>query len=204
ILSKVGIYAVLRISFLLFGETGGASAGFGSQWLLYGGLLTLAIGSIGMLASQEMPRLASFSLIVSSGTLMASIGFGQQGITSGALLYLVSSTLAVGAFFLLVELIDRTQVFGANVLAMTMEAFQAEGAIEDTESEEVGVIIPMAMAFLGLSFITCALIIAGLPPLSGFLSKFALLTAAVNPDGMLARTLPGPNVWALVALVILS
>src|SRR5690606_29149199 len=47
--SKVGIYAVLRISFLLFGETGGASAGFGSQWLLYGGLLTLAIGSIGML-----------------------------------------------------------------------------------------------------------------------------------------------------------
>lgn len=204
ILSKVGVYAVLRIWLLLFGEAAGGSAGFGSLWLLYGGLITLAIGSIGLLASQELPRLASFSLIVSSGTLLAAISFGQPGITSGALLYMVSSTLAVGAFFLLAELIDRTQVFGANVLALTMEAFQAEGAIEDTEADEVGVIIPMAMAFLGLAFITCALVIAGLPPLSGFFGKFALLSAAINPGGQPGGDLPGPHVWALVTLVILS
>jgi len=204
ILSKVGIYAVLRIWFLLFGEAAGSSAGFGSYWLLYGGLVTLAIGSIGLLASQELPRLASFSLIVSSGTLLAAISFGQPGITSGALLYMVSSTLAIGAFFLLAELIDRTQVFGANVLALTMEAFQAEGAIEDTESDEVGVVIPMAMAFLGLAFITCALVITGLPPLSGFFAKFALLSAAINPGGLPSGNLPGPHVWALVTLVILS
>lgn len=204
ILSKVGVYSVLRIWLLLFGEAAGSSAGFGSQWLLYGGLVTLGIGSVGLLASQELPRLASFSLIVSSGTLLAAISFGQPSITSGALLYMISSTLAVGAFFLLAELIDRTQVFGANVLALTMETFQAEGAIEDTESDEVGVVIPMAMAFLGLSFITCALVIAGLPPLSGFFGKFALLSAAINPGATIGDELPGPHVWALVTLVILS
>ena len=35
------------------------------------------------------------------------------------------------------------------------------------------------MAFLGLSFVCCALLVAGLPPLSGFVAKFALLSAAV-------------------------
>ena len=203
ILTKVGVYAVLRLWLLLFGEGGGASAGFGGQWLLYGGLITLAVGSIGLLASQEMTRLACFSLIVSSGTLLAAIGFGQPGITAGALLYMASSTLAVAAFFLLVELVERTRVFGANVLALTMEAFQAEGAIESTETEEVGVAIPMAMAFLGLAFFTCALLMAGLPPLSGFVAKFALLSAALNPGGM-GQGQPAPHVWALVTLVVLS
>ena len=46
ILSKVGIYAVLRVWLLLFGDEAGASAGFGGAWLLAGGLLTIAFGSI--------------------------------------------------------------------------------------------------------------------------------------------------------------
>ena len=44
--------------------------------------------------------------------------------------------------------------------------------------------IPATMAILGLAFIGCALVIAGLPPLSGFIAKFALLTAALNPSGV--------------------
>ena len=49
---------------------------------------------------------------------------------------------------------------------------------------EVGVAIPATMAILGLSFIGCALLLAGLPPLSGFIAKFALLTAALDPSGI--------------------
>ena len=109
ILSKVGIYILLRLSLLLFGAGAGASAGFGTGWLLAGGLVTLAFGAIGMLSSQSMGRLAGFSIITSSGTLMAAIGLANAGVTSGALFYMVSSTLTVAAFFLLIELIERAQ-----------------------------------------------------------------------------------------------
>lgn len=39
------------------------------------------------------------------------------------------------------------------------------------------------MAFLGLSFIFCALLIIGMPPLSGFIGKLSLLSALLNPQG---------------------
>src|SRR5690606_2004832 len=118
-------------------------------WLLYGGMITLLIGTVGLMASQELNRLASYSLIVSSGTLLAAIGFEDPYITASALYYLVAATLACSALFLLVELLERTRTFGANVLALTLEAFQAEGAVDRTEVpevDEVGKPIPMGMA----------------------------------------------------------
>src|SRR3954451_3379380 len=104
ILTKVGIYIVLRLWLLLFGEDAGASAQFGSEWLLLGGIATVAFGAIGCLASQDMAKLAAFSVLVSSGTVLAAIGIGQIATTGGALFYLISSTLSLSAFFLLIEL----------------------------------------------------------------------------------------------------
>ena len=99
ILTKVGVYVVLRLWLLLFGEGAGASAQFGGAWLLYGGMATIIFGMIGTLASQNMARLAAYSVLVSSGTVLAAIGMGQAGVTGGALFYLVSSTLGLGARF---------------------------------------------------------------------------------------------------------
>ena len=42
----------------------GVSAGFGGSWLLFGGLATIAFGTVGALASQGMARLAGFSVLV--------------------------------------------------------------------------------------------------------------------------------------------
>ncbi|MGL6109796.1 MAG: monovalent cation/H+ antiporter subunit D, partial [Rubrivivax sp.] len=69
LLTKVGIYVLLRLSTLLFSPAAGASAGFGSDWLLWGGMATLAFGSLGLLGAQRPARLAGFAVIVSSGTL---------------------------------------------------------------------------------------------------------------------------------------
>ena len=60
-------------------------------------------------ASQQLGRLAGFSIIVSSGTLLAAIGFGRPALTAAALFYLLSSTLAASALFLLVELVERAR-----------------------------------------------------------------------------------------------
>src|SRR3546814_5904698 len=64
---------------------------------------------------------------------------------------LVRST---GAFFMLVELVERSRTFGANVLAVTMDMFDLDDPEAPNRSDDVvGVAIPAAMAFLGLAFV---------------------------------------------------
>lgn len=198
ILSKLGIYVILRLTMLLFGE--GPSAGFGATVLLYGGIATLVFGTIGVLASQALGRLAGFSVLVSSGTLLMVLGVNDGAVSAGALLYLVSSTLTISAFFLLIELVERGQDAGANVLAVTMEAY---GEGEDDEPEEGdGVAMPGTMAILGTCFAACGILLSGLPPLSGFIAKFAMLSAMMGTGSI--GVPPTAAVWALIVLVIVS
>jgi multicomponent K+:H+ antiporter subunit D len=204
VLSKVGIYVILRLSLLIFGSAAGELTGFGGTVLLLGGMATIAFGAFGVLASQAMGRLAGYSLLVSSGTLLAAVGMGDVAVVSGALYYLVSSTLTIAALFMLIELVERAREPGADLLTVTMAAYGDEVDAEEDEEEEVGVMMPGALAVLGVCFGCLALLLAGLPPLSGFIAKFALLTAMLNLDGLGAPTEIPARTWILVALVILS
>jgi multicomponent K+:H+ antiporter subunit D len=197
ILTKVGVYVVLRIWLLLFAPGSGASAGFGSTWLVVGGMATIAFGTLGVIASQNLPRLASYSVLVSSGTVLAVIASGNAAVVSGALYYLVASSLAGGALFLLIELVERGRAPAADVLAVTAEAFAADAATVESD-DGTGVAIPAAVALLGASYVACALMLAGLPPLAGFVAKFALLDA-------LFRVQPIPAAsWAMLVLLLVS
>jgi multicomponent K+:H+ antiporter subunit D len=212
IMTKVGIYAILRLWSLLFGIEAGASAQFGSLWLVAGGMLTMVFGALGMLGSQRLSYLAGYAAILSSGSLVAAIGFGQQQLTAGLLYYLPSSTLAISALFLLSDLIDRwrndgttASSFREDVPFLNEELVPTRGLNLD-EHEEVltGRVIPAAVAFLGLAFMVCTLVIAGMPPLSGFIGKFAMLTALLNPLGLGASSglHAGTIGWVLVTLLI--
>ena len=214
IMTKVGIYAILRLWMLLFGQDAGESAQFGSLWLIGGGMVTMALGGLGMLGAQRLGHLAGFAAILSSGTLLAAAGFAQPMLTAGLLYYLPSSTLAVCALFLLTDLIDRWRNDGANFAPfeekddapfLNAQLVPAEGLNRDAdETILTGQVIPAAVAFLGLAFMACTLVITGLPPLSGFVGKFAMLTALLNPLGLGASggLQPGPAGWMLVALLI--
>lgn len=197
LLTKIGVYVILRLWWLMFSAHAGASAGFGSMVLLGGGILTLIFGSLGLLASQEPRRIASFSAIISSGTLFALIGYGDPKLLSSALFYLISSTLAIAAFILLTELSKRIYTPASSVLALSMEAF----AVEEEMQESDGVVILAAMAFLGLSFVACALIMAGLPPLSGFVAKFSILHNLLESTHSLA---PLWMRWVILALLMVA
>ena len=202
VLSKVGVYVLLRLCPLLFGTQAGEMAGYGGTLLLVGGLATIAFGTLGVLASQAMTRIAGFSLLVSSGTLLAAVGLSNAQITGGALLYLVSSTLTIGAFFLLIELIERGQNPGADVIAITAETLGEENG-EGGEAE-VGTGFAGTPAVLGACFIGCALLLIGLPPLSGFVAKLALLAAVLAPAEQGATAgIPVAN-WVFTALLLLS
>jgi multicomponent K+:H+ antiporter subunit D len=198
ILSKLGIYVILRLIMLLF-ETG-PSAGFGSTFLLIGGIATVVFGTIGVLASQALGRLAGYSVLVSSGTLLMVLGINDGAVSSGALLYLVSSTLTISAFFMLIELVERGQDAGASVLTVTMEAYGDADTDEPQEGD--GVTMPGTLAILGICFAACAILLSGLPPLSGFIAKFAMLSAMMGTGAI--GVPPTAAVWTLIVLVILS
>lgn len=83
------------------------------------------------------------------------------------------------------------------MIAVTRELYGDEGDLDD--SAEVGIAVPVTMGFLGLAFIGCTLIISGLPPLSGFIAKFALLSAALGSTSAVSSAS-----WAFLTVLILA
>ncbi len=197
VMTKVGIYTLLRLWTLLFSAETGASVGFGRPVLLYGGLATIAFGALGLLASLRLVRIASFSIIVSSGTLLAALGVGAASVTSAALFYLLSATLAVSALFLLVELIERIGSEGPELPDVDIVPGE-DTNLDDEEVPLVGRAFPISIALLGLAFMSSALLVAGLPPLSGFIAKFSLLKAVTTIDNA------SSGGWMILAALLFS
>ena len=216
LMTKVGVYTVLRLWTLLFGAEAGESAQFAGLWLIGGGMLTMAYGAIGMLGSQRLGHMAGYAAILSSGTLLAAVGFGQNLLTAGLLYYLISSTLAVSALFLLTDLIDRWRHDGSHLAPyaqtddapfLSADLMHTQGInLDDQEEALIGQVIPAAVALLGLAFMVCTLVIAGLPPLPGFVGKIAMIHALLNPLGLGASQglQPGLAGWLLMGLLIVS
>ena len=186
ILTKVGVYALLRMGALLSQPE--APAPFSGPWLFYGTVATMWFGIVGMLAARQLSRLVAFSVIVSSGTLLAVVALGINSATAPALLYLIASVPAGAAFFLIAGMSERLRVSAATRTMApqptTYTAFMAgepqEPEAADNELDEVGVAIPAALAFLGMAFVSCVILTTGLPPLVGFLAKFSLISVLLG------------------------
>ena len=202
IMTKVGVYVILRLSMLLFGAGAGASARFGAEVLVAGGMATVAFGLLGVLASQGLGRMAAHLVLVSSGTVLAATGFVVAGaspqILAGALFYLLGSTLATSALFLLIEPMSREEGGIAAMLALTADAYGLDEREEDRQPE-IGIAIPGTLTVLGLCFGVFAMVLAGLPPLPGFIGKFGILR------GLLGSAAVSPAMsWAFAALLLLA
>ena len=218
VMTKVGFYAVLRVWSLFFPAGGGTTFLFGANALVWIGLATLAFGTLGVWGSQRLDRTVAYALIVSSGTLLAAAGFGIPALTGGALYYLLGSTLAASAFFLLVELLERSRLGDHDPAFVEVpkerqpftEPTQTplDANLDDEERALIGRAVPGPLIFLSLSFAACALVIAGMPPFSGFLAKVAMLTALLRVDGATAATGTTGTIdvpaWVLLALLIVS
>jgi multicomponent K+:H+ antiporter subunit D len=206
LLTKVGVYAVLRVGTLL--ASADVEISFIDIGLFYGGAATIAHGTIGMLASHQLGRIISYAVVTSTGLLFMALGLQQESLTAPVILYLVSSVLATSAFFMLNGLAQRTRIFRTREAAdmaplpdVTYAGFGVRYSDPLSPADEIGIPIPAAMAFLGLGFVCCVLLVVGLPPLCGFVAKFALLRAALPPSLDADTT---PSSLAFCAAVILS
>ena len=197
IMTKVGFYAILRLWLLVFGE-GSGDERFGQEILFVIGLATVAYGSMGALSSKALNRLASYLILVSAGTLLLAVAYDAPGVTAGALYYVVVATLTAGALFLLKDVVDQILPAEAQVLAVSLELYGDEDEQID-DDEEVSPTIPAAATVLSWCFAIAALVLAGLPPLSGFLAKFAMISSAIN-----AAETPSAATWWFTGAIVMS
>jgi multicomponent K+:H+ antiporter subunit D len=202
LMTKVGVYVLVRLWTLFFSD-GSPSAHFGGPVLLYGGLATIAFGACGLLSTTRLGRIAGFSLVVSSGTLLSALGMGVASVTSAALFYMLSATLGVSALFLLVEFVGRIGTDGRPRLTDVDPEAGEDTNLDDEELPLVGREFPVSVALVGLAFMSCSLLVAGLPPLSGFVAKFSLLASVLNAR-QAGVTAPITAAWWILGLLLVS
>ena len=169
IMTKVGVYAVARMSTLAFGDEGGAAANASQPWLGALALATLALGAIGALAATELRGIVVSVIVVSAGTLLLGIALGSPAGLAAMLFYMVNATLAAAALFLLADRIDRM------AQDRSAPASKPAGAIDTRRTAAPAIDEYAACAILFFVFAVAA---AGLPPLGGFIGKAWLLQAA--------------------------
>ena len=91
LMTKVGVYAVLRVGTLL--AAGSEQTSFIDVGLFYGGAATIAYAVVGMLASHQLGRIVSYCVVASTGLLFMALGLRIDALTAPVMLYLASSVL---------------------------------------------------------------------------------------------------------------
>lgn len=160
IMTKVGIYAIIRVHGTVFGEQAGDLAFFHLPWVLGLGLITLALAALGVMASRGLREQVAYLVLASVATLLIGLGLNSPQALSATLYYLIHSTLIAGGMFLLADVIAR-----------------GRGTLEDRFNSAP--IMPNAI-LIGSTFMFGAIAMTGMPPLSGFFGKVLILASALN------------------------
>lgn len=155
VMTKVGLYAIIRVFTLVFGSEAGQLAHLVDYLLWPLAALTLLLGVTGALAARSLGRLIGYLVIVSVGTLLAGVAMGSVQSLGAALYYLIHSTWICGGLFLLADLLARQRGEIGLRLRKGPQLLQPK--------------------LLGGLFFIGAISVAGLPPFSGFLGKLMLL-----------------------------
>ena len=171
IMTKVGAYSIIRTSTLIFGEDAGGLAYVAGPWLLPAALVTLVIGFVGLFAARSLRGMAAWAVVGSMGTLLCAVSVFTVQSMGPSLYYILHSTLAGAALFLIVDLIAQRRAEHADAITLAPRFSQFE--------------------ILSGLFFLAAIATVGLPPLSGFVGKLLIL------DGVRASP-QAVWIWAVI------
>lgn len=157
LLTKVGVYALIRVFTLLFLR----DVGYTHDLILAAAGLTMVTGVLGAVAQNEMRRLLSFHIISQIGYLLMGLGLYTVESLAAAVFFMVHIVFAKSALFLVSGMIHRIR--GSYELKDLGGLYRSE---------------PLLAAL----FLLPALSLAGVPPLSGFFGKLALVRAGLEAE----------------------
>jgi multicomponent Na+:H+ antiporter subunit D len=178
LLTKVGVYAIIRAHSLLFPGSGLDSV------LLIAALLTMLIGVFGAIAQTDIKRLLSFTLVSHIGYMIFGIALSSRLGMTGAIYYVAHHIIVQATLFLMVGLIERQA--GASTLRRL-------GGLA------------AASPLLAMVFFVPAINLGGIPPFSGFIGKVTLLQAGAQNGSPLAWILvAGSVITSLLTLYVMA
>jgi multicomponent Na+:H+ antiporter subunit D len=152
LLTKVGVYAIVRTQMQLFPHRGGTL-------LLYVAAFTMVVGVLGAIAQNEMKRILSFHIV-------SQIGYMIFGIAIGGI-----AGIAATIFFLIYQIPVKTSLFLVDGL---VEHWSGTSRLDRLGG------LARESGFLALLFLLPALSLSGIPPLAGFVAKFGIVTAGFD------------------------
>ncbi len=153
LLTKVGVYAIVRTQTLLFPDDPATQ-----RVLLWVAATTMVVGVLGAIAQDDLRRILSFTIVSQIGYMIMGLGISTLAGLAAVVFSMVHHIVVKTALFLIGGLVDHTG--GSSRLS------------------RVGGMVRTAPA-LAAMFLVSALSLAGIPPLSGFVSKLALIDAGV-------------------------
>jgi multicomponent Na+:H+ antiporter subunit D len=178
LLTKVGVYAVIRTQTLLF--PGGAF----DDVLMWAALATMVIGILGAVAQTDIRRILSFTLVSHIGYMVFGISLASQAGLAGAIFYVVHHIAIQTTLFLVAGLVER------------------QGG--STSVDRLGG-LAVGSPLLAILYFVPAMNLAGIPPFSGFIGKLGLLEAGIADGGWLPVVLvAGGAVTSLLTLLAIS
>ncbi len=163
LLTKVGVYALIRVFTLLFVQ----DAGYTHTLILILAGLTMVTGVLGAAAQHEFRHILSFHIISQIGYMI--MGLGLAGLTES--LDLATLALAGSVFYIMHHIIVKTNLFLVSGLVQRRCGSFALKELGGLYRNSSG---------LAILFLIPALSLAGIPPLSGFFAKLSLVQAGLG------------------------
>ena len=153
LLTKVGVYAMIRTETLLFSEN---DVNF---VLMIVALATMIVGVLGAVAQAELKRILSFTLVSHVGYMVFGLAIATPAAIGATIYYMVHHIVVQTTLFLAVGLIERR--------AGSTSILRVKGLMR-------------AAPVIAVLYFIPAINLGGLPPFSGFIGKYALFDAAAE------------------------
>jgi len=150
LLTKIGVYAMIRTQTLLFPSDGPVTL-----MLVIAGL-TMIVGVLGAIAQKDIKRILSFHIVSQIGYMIMGLGFFTVAGVAAAIVFVVHQIIVKASLFLVGGLVESSE---------------GTGAIDAVNG------VARRSPWIAALFLPSALSLAGFPPFSGFVGKLALVEA---------------------------